>query len=278
VLRSSAGEPVWDGPLVVLINALSASASEILAAAMQDYGRAVIVGSEHSFGKGTVQIMLNLDQYLAAVSDDKEVDSTEEVGALKLTVQKFYRITGSSSQFKGVVPDVVLPDRYNYLEIGERYLDHALAWDSIAAVSFEPWAGSPLPIERISAASAERVRRNPHFKRMGKYIAKLKGTRDRTQKSLNLQEYLSEQKKLRAEEKRLNEALKPLPHISVSTPMKPPPVAPDEERPEERLKIAAQLQREWFDQLKQDVYLEEAMNVILDLLSSTSPAPSPPSA
>ena len=274
VLQNKKKKPIWDGPLVVLINALSASASEILAAAMQDYSRAVIVGSEHSFGKGTVQIMLNLDQYLAALSEEEKVEDPEEVGALKLTVQKFYRITGSSSQFKGVVPDVILPDRYNYMEIGERYLDHALVWDSIPAVPFKLWRGQRLPIQRIATESEERVRRNPHFKRMGKYIAKLKGARHQTQKSLKLQDYLDEQKKLRAEEKRVNEARKPLPHISVSAPMRQPAqVQADEERPEERRKIAAQLQSEWFEQLKKDLYLEEAMNVIFDVLSASPPAP-----
>ena len=95
----------YAGPLVILVNALSASSSEIVAAALQDYRRAIIIGGEHTFGKGTVQVMLDLDRYLPA-----EMVRYKPLGAITLTVQKYYRITGASTQYQGVVPDIVLPD------------------------------------------------------------------------------------------------------------------------------------------------------------------------
>lgn len=125
---------VFRGPLVVLVNTLSASASEIVAAALQDYGRAVIIGGSHTFGKGTVQMMIDLDRFLAPGLGD-----LRPLGALAMTIQKFYRITGASTQFRGVIPDIILPESASYLEVGEQYLDHPLPWDTVAAVSFPKW-------------------------------------------------------------------------------------------------------------------------------------------
>ena len=107
------GDVSYRGPLVVLVNSLSASASEIVAAALQDYRRAVVIGGEHTFGKGTVQVMLDLDRFLAA-----DMRHLRPLGAIALTVQKYYRITGASTQYQGVVPDVILPDLFSYLGVG----------------------------------------------------------------------------------------------------------------------------------------------------------------
>ncbi|AZI66979.1 tail-specific protease [Kaistella daneshvariae] len=128
-LRSKTNTPIWTGPLVIMQNELSASASEILAGAMQDYGRGVIIGSPQSFGKGTVQTFVDLNRFL---------NTTDDFGSLKLTIQKFYRITGESTQRKGIESDIKMKDFYTYSEIGERYDDYALAWDKIPSVEYKP--------------------------------------------------------------------------------------------------------------------------------------------
>ena len=124
---------VWDGPLVVLVNQMSASASEILAAALQDYGRAIIIGSTQSFGKGTVQNIVDLNRFLS--------NSQFDLGALKITTDKFYRINGGSVQIEGVKSDIVIPNSYSFLEIGESDEKNPLSWDQIDPASYSLWNG-----------------------------------------------------------------------------------------------------------------------------------------
>ncbi|WP_027376827.1 carboxy terminal-processing peptidase [Kaistella palustris] len=128
-LKNKANTPLWTGPLVIMQNELSASASEIFAGAMQDYGRGVVIGSPQSFGKGTVQTFVDLNRFL---------NTNDDFGSLKLTIQKFYRITGESTQRKGIESDIKMKDFFTYAEIGERYDDYALAWDKIPAVPYQP--------------------------------------------------------------------------------------------------------------------------------------------
>ncbi|MGE4558940.1 MAG: carboxy terminal-processing peptidase [Desulfobulbus sp.] len=130
----------YGGDLIVLVNQFSASASEILAAALQDYGRAFIIGGAHTHGKGTVQAMMDLNRNLPLF----QLQRYEDLGALKLTIQKFYRVNGGSTQFKGVEPDLVVPSMFDYLETGEKYMDYALPWDQVGAVDFLPWRGEQL--------------------------------------------------------------------------------------------------------------------------------------
>ena len=120
----------YKGSVVVLVNHFSASASEILAAALQDYERAVIVGASTTFGKGTVQRFYDLDK---ALDNQKEL---KPLGNIKITTQKYYRINGGSVQLKGVTPDIILPDRYNYVDVGEKDYDHAMDWTQIDAVDY----------------------------------------------------------------------------------------------------------------------------------------------
>ena len=125
---------LWDGPLVILVNELSASASEILAAAMQDYKRAIIIGSKQTYGKGTVQNVIDLNQTVRS-------NEYGDLGALKLTTQKFYRVNGGSTQLEGVKSDVVVPDRYSFIDIGEKDYDNPLPWDQIEAAKYKIWEG-----------------------------------------------------------------------------------------------------------------------------------------
>jgi carboxyl-terminal processing protease len=122
----------WDGPLLVLVNKFSASASEILAAALQDYGRAVIVGGARTYGKGVVQTIRNMNDNLPLL----RIKNYDDLGAVKVTIQKFYRVNGGSTQYKGVVPDIVLPSLFQHLKSGEQYLDYSLPWDQVTPVPF----------------------------------------------------------------------------------------------------------------------------------------------
>lgn len=153
-------ELVYNGPLVVLVNRLSASASEIFAAALQDYGRAVIVGDERSFGKGTVQTVLDLGRLMSPFSL-----GTADAGALKLTIQKFYRVRGGSTQLKGVESDIVLPSLTDNSEIGEGSLKNRLAYDEVAPVKIvDSMAATPLFLDDLRARSAQRLVGDPEFR------------------------------------------------------------------------------------------------------------------
>lgn len=151
----SDGDPstVYSGPLVVLVNRLSASASEIVAAALQDYGRAVIVGDTKTHGKGTVQTVLPLSR----LSDD--------LGSLKVTTMSFYRINGGSTQQRGVIPDIILPSLYDALEVGEEFLPNAMKWSRVNSAYYRPWSPSVKPyLTKLLNRSSERMKDNPAFK------------------------------------------------------------------------------------------------------------------
>jgi carboxyl-terminal processing protease len=273
VLKDTDRKIQFNGPLVVMLNVLSASASEILAAALQDYGRAVILGGNQSYGKGTVQIMVDLDRYLATTTDGRDVKAMDKLGALKLTIQKFYRINGSSNQYQGIIPDIILPDRFDYLEIGEKYLDHSLPWDTITAVSFSKWDAYPLDLESLSAESRKRIESNPYFNGLKLYVENLSAARENTRKSLHFETFYQEQQQVLQQQKEIDQLQKEFPHITVSSlgaALNPIPGAAEERSGEQR-KIAADIRQEWFKQLKKDSYLEEAMMIIRDIIS---PAPS----
>jgi carboxyl-terminal processing protease len=145
---------VWDGPLVILVNELSASASEILAAAMQDYKRGIVIGSKQTYGKGTVQTVMDLNRMVRN-------NTNGDMGALKFTTQKFYRINGGSTQLEGVKSDVVVPDRYSYIDIGEKDQDNPLPWDKIDAADYDVWENY-FDFDTTISKSKERMAANEH--------------------------------------------------------------------------------------------------------------------
>lgn len=249
VLDDRDSQVQFGGPLVILVNANSASASEILAAAMQDYKRAVIMGSP-TYGKGTVQQFFDLDEILPA-----QFNAYKPFGDLKLTTQKFYRINGGTTQLRGVVPDVVLPDVYAYMEFGEKEQDFALPFDEIKPASYKPWKGSSLNLTQIQATSQKRIAQNENFKLIKESAQNLKKQSDNTVRSLQLSKYLQEEKKAEAVAKRYDEAQKAIPVLDVK-------------RLEEELKAlgsdTAKLARneDFLKSLKKDIYIEEAVTVI----------------
>ena len=180
VLYDRNPEIVWDGPLVVLINEMSASASEILAAALQDYKRAVIIGSEKSFGKGTVQNIIDLNKFIS--------NSNFDMGAIKITTDKFYRINGESVQLEGVKSDVVIPDSYMHIFNGERDEKNPLKWDKIDAAYYTKWNGFK-NINFITSNAQSRINSNDYHKLISKRAEWIKEQRDNKIIPLNFSSY-----------------------------------------------------------------------------------------
>ena len=182
----------YSGPLVVLVNKYSASASEILAAAIQDYHRGVVMGSTSTYGKGTVQRIFDLDEALPS-----ELNSVKPIGSLKLTTQKFYRVNGGSTQFKGVVSDIVVPDLYSYLDEGEKESDYPLKWDEIQPARYRAWDSAPA-LDKLRANSKVRIATNPSFKVMDEMVKSMRKRKDETVVSLKLSVYRAEQQQAKA--------------------------------------------------------------------------------
>jgi carboxyl-terminal processing protease len=171
----------YSGPMVVLISRQSASASEIFAAALQDYGRAVIVGDKNTFGKGTVQTILPIGRFASLLGSQSDED-----GALKLTIQKFYRVAGGSTQLHGVGSDIVLPSLSDLPEFGEGALKNALAYDEVAKARYTKWSdGHSLFIDQLRRRSEERVKNDPEFHYVMEDIGRLRHKLDENRISLN---------------------------------------------------------------------------------------------
>lgn len=166
-----------------MVNAISASASEIFAAAMQDYNRAIIIGGNSSYGKGTVQNFTELDRMVP-----KKPADMKDLGSLKMTVQKFYRINGGATQLKGVVPDIIFPDYYNYMDFGEKDLDNAMPWDEISAVEWNEWTPVYNP-DYIASLSEKRIEQDTLFALIAENGKRLKEIRENTAYSLNYDDY-----------------------------------------------------------------------------------------
>jgi carboxyl-terminal processing protease len=189
----------YNGPLVILTNTYSASASEILAAALQDYGRAIILGSKSTFGKGTVQTFVELPSGMSDVFP-------RGYGQLKVTIQKFYRINGGTTQLRGVEPDVVLPDVYDGIEQGEKEMDFHLAYDKIPAAayeSFNPYKESQR--RKAIESSKKRLSKNEYYALVQKRATELSAVRNAYTYSLNMKKFELQQEALRAQDKPLRD-------------------------------------------------------------------------
>lgn len=251
ILKDTDSEVVYDGPLVVMTNKFSASASEILAAALQDYGRAVVVGGKDTHGKGTVQTLLDLDRYI-----NPRLNIKEPLGSIKLTIQKFYRITGSSTQYKGVTPDIIFPDPLSYVESGERYQDYSLRWDKVDALSFKKW-NKKINIDSLKKKSALRISKNEKFQNIQKTVDQLLARKNDTKIILSLKNFRDRRKKNReeADKYKFDEVNK---DIIVSK------VSLDKKLMSETQK---ERQKEWVDGLMSDPYIEETLNIMGDLFN-----------
>lgn len=259
ILADDDASVAYDGPLVVLVNQFSASASEIVAGALQDYGRAVILGSKHTHGKGTVQAVVDLDRSMPFPN----MSQYTPLGAMRVTIQKFYRVSGASTQYRGVVPDIILPDRLGHLKSGEQYLDHSLSWDTVAATAYAPWNRPLQARSALKAKSASRVATEEAFIAIARDEARAKERMENTLQSLNIEEVRRE----RSEAKKLQKEM-PGWHDEEGE-------APDKEKgsalgSEEKHRL-------WLRDVNEDPYTREAMAVIADL-AGVAPAEAPPAA
>lgn len=243
-------------PLIVLVNSLSASASEIVAAALQDYKRAVIVGGAQSFGKGTVQMLIDLNRFIK-----KKKDGYNSLGAFKVTIQKFYRITGNSNQYKGVVPDIILPDHYDHLQIGERYYNHPLKSDNIKSLRFNDWNYNNLDISKIKKLSASRISNSEGFALIKKYIRKLEELNKDKKYKLKIDELIEEQKRIEKNSAEFKKKFDYLKNFSIVSNLKNRPFSSDKLK-----KIAEDNEKNWFDQLRKDIQLDESLKILRDMI------------
>jgi carboxyl-terminal processing protease len=239
-------------PLVVMVNAFSASASEIFSAAIQDYHRGIIVGSNSTYGKGTVQRFINFDDIVP-----KKFNQYKPLGSIKMTIQKFYRIDGGTTQLKGVIPDILLPDEYSYIEIGEKEQENAMAWDEIEPVEYEEWY-KPYPVDKIQKKSQARVKKNQVFGLIDEHAKWLKEQRDRSVRSLNLAIYREEKHDTEKEAKQYENIQSDETGLEIAT------LAADEEYIA-RDSITIEKRAKWIKKLKKDAYLYEAFSVLDDI-------------
>lgn len=241
----------YGGPLVVMVNKFSASASEIVAAAIKDYGRGVIVGGKHTHGKGTVQTIINLNDNIPLLNLRRYAD----LGALKVMIQKFYRVNGSSTQYKGVVPDIILPDLFEYVKSGERYLDYSLPWDSIAPVDFVPWSGGKFDIELLRKLSLDRVLVDEGMKIIQEEVKRSIERSENTAISINI----DEMKKKRDEAELMREKVGA--HFK-----KYRSNGTDDESYEKELDNKMDPQKAWVQNVNEDPYVREAANIVSDMI------------
>jgi carboxyl-terminal processing protease len=255
VLRDRDKSVLYGGPLAVIVNELSASASEIFAAAIQDYKRGVIIGSSTTYGKGTVQRNIGLDPSSGLLAN------ANDLGTLKLTLQKFYRINGGSTQLKGVAPDIVLPDQLEYMKFREKDDPDALKWDEIQKANYSTW-NSDINLPTIEKASADRVANNQAFKLIKENTAWLSRVSDK-EYPLNLKKYKEEQVAIRATVKQMENLTKLSNTLSVKAiPQDINKYANDKDK-QDRL-------NQWYKNLSGDIYLGEAVNVMADMITQTS--------
>ncbi|MFD0993402.1 carboxy terminal-processing peptidase [Tenacibaculum geojense] len=244
----------WDGPLVVMVNEMSASASEIFAAAMQDYGRGVIVGGKQTYGKGTVQNVLPLNYYLKKYPDD--------LGALKMTIQKFYRINGGSTQIEGVYSDIAMPDRYSYMEFGERDLKGALPWDKVPQAKYSR-TNSYTNFNEVVYNSKQRINNNPKFLSINEYAKWLKKNQDDNLYSLNYSDYKLQNKQRKEEGQQFKDIFKFESDLTFAAPQYEQPILAQDSSLKDKRTM-------WHKNLKKDIYVYEALNVLSELKMNTN--------
>ncbi|MDR2223406.1 MAG: carboxy terminal-processing peptidase [Flavobacteriaceae bacterium] len=252
VLDDKGTQIVWDGPLVVLVNNFSASASEIFAAAIQDYKRGVIIGSKHTYGKGTVQNLVDLNDLL-------KKHPFGDLGALKITLQKFYRINGGSTQREGVLSDIVLPDRYSYIDMGERDMDNAMPWDKIDRASYVPY---PNDFTTVAEKSKKRIASNDQFKLIDENAKWINQRKDEKKFPLNFEAYKLKQKEIEEKAKKFKAINKYDNKLKFSS-------LPSEIERVKKDTILEKKRDRWHEMLNADVYIEEGVNILKDLRLST---------
>lgn len=247
---------LYNGPFVVMVNELSASASEIFAAAIQDYKRGVIVGSTSTFGKGTVQRSIPFGKPLDFFN------GSTEFGEVKLTLQKFYRINGGSTQLKGVIPDIIIPDQYEYMKIREKDYPTALPWDEITKSNYKTW-NADFNLADLKSKSESRIKDFVGFSLINNNAQWLSKENDRVY-NLNLIEYQNNTKKIRETVKQINSIVNLDKEMNVSG------LSIDDYKYNNVDKEKGERYKQWIKNLRKDIYLNEAVNVVSDIVNSNT--------
>ena len=253
VLKDTDPSVIWDGPLVILVNEFSASASEILAAALQDYNRAIIIGSKQTYGKGTVQNVLSLNQFISG-------NTYGELGFIKLTTDKFYRISGESTQLEGVKSDIVLPNRYSYIDIGERDLENPLSWDQINSANYSP-LNKQLYYDKSLENSKNRISKNEFFNIINEQAKWVKEQQEDNIVSLNYDNYKMDMDNNKKESEKFKKIEDFKSNYKFEW-LRDNRIMGDE-IPDEII----ERRNRWIDDLKKDLYVDEAVNILSDLSS-----------
>ena len=239
----------WDGAVVVLVNELSASASEIFAAAMQDYGRAVIIGGNQTYGKGTVQSVIPINNFYPKYEKD--------LGAIKMTIQKFYRVNGGSTQIEGVYSDIAMPNKYSYMKFGERDLTGALIWDKVPQANYTK-TNSYENFSDVINKSKSRIALDEQFKLINEYAKWLKENQEDTSYSLNFKDFSKESALLEIASKKYTNAFKNKTKLNFESPKY-------EFQLIEKDSVLGYKRTAWHKNLAKDIYVAEALNVLKDL-------------
>lgn len=253
VLKDKDDKVVYTGPLIVMVNTQSASASEILAAAMQDYGRAVVVGSQSTFGKGTVQRFFDLDKSVSGATEFKPL------GDVKITLQKFYRVNGGSTQLKGVIPDINLPDNQQFIESGEKEMEYPMAWSEIKPVVYSQDIVDLKKMDQLKKKSAARVEASEQFAKVLINAHRIKEIREVSIVPLNLDQYRAIDLARETESKEFKKSFG-----KIET-LKPENLAIDFQSIQvDSSKIARN--DAWLETMGKDIYLEETLLIMKDLM------------
>ena len=253
ILKDNDPSIIWDGPLVILVNEFSASASEILAAALQDYNRAIILGSKQTYGKGTVQNVVDLNNVISG-------NTYGDLGSLKITTDKFYRVNGGSTQLEGVKSDLIFPNRYSYIDIGEKDLENPLSWDKIDPARYDN-SVKVFNYAKAISNSKERIGKNEYFTIIDQHAKLIKSKQDDKTISLDYNSYKEDQEEFKLQSDKLKvieEFISPYlfewndNNLNANS-------SYNDDMKEKRDR--------WIESLQKDIYVDEAMNLLKDLSS-----------
>lgn len=249
IIKNDTDEKIqWNGAVIVLVNEFSASASEIFAAAMQDYNRAIIIGGNQTYGKGTVQSVLPINQF---------TKYGKNLGALKMTIQKFYRINGGSTQIEGVYSDIAIPNRYSYMKFGERDLEGALIWDKVKQADYIP-VKSYENFSEVIDNSKRRIASDSKFKLINEYAKWLKKNQDNTSFSLNYKTFTKENLQQELDADKFKTVFNYKSDLSFTSPKYELSILKKDT-------VLAEKRLSWHKNLSKDLYIDEAVNVLSEL-------------
>ena len=253
ILRDNDSSILWDGPLVIMVNEFSASASEILAAALQDYNRAVILGSKQTYGKGTVQNIIDLNNVISG-------NTYGDLGSLKITTDMFYRVNGGSTQLEGVKSDLIFPNRYSYVDIGEKDLDNPLNWNKIDPARYDN-SSKIFNYSQAIEKSKKRISDNEYFSIIDQHAKLVKSNQDDKMISLDYKSYKEDQENFKSQSDKLkiiDEFISPY-VFDWNESNQNADSSYNDDMKEKRDR--------WIKALEKDIYVNEAMNLLKDLSS-----------